>query len=63
MFGHSDVSVLDGGLQRWKYRGYPIQYGPPSAITPQEYAASFDDRLIRTFDQMIENYNSKNEQV
>ena len=63
VFGHGDVSVVDGGLQRWKFRGYPVEHGPPAAISPQEYHASFNDRLIRTFEQMIENYNNKNEQV
>ena len=63
VFGHSDVSILDGGLQRWKFRGFPLQYDPPSAISPQTYNASFDERLVRTFDQMIDNYNNKNEQV
>ena len=63
MFGHTDVSVLDGGLCRWKFRGYPVHYGPPPAISPQEYTASFDDRLVRSYEQMIENFNNKNEQV
>lgn len=63
VFGHSDISVLDGGLQRWKFREYPVYHGPPPTITPQEYNAKFDDRLVRTFEQMVENFNSKKEQV
>ena len=63
VFGHQDVSVLDGGLPRWKFRGYPVHHGPPATVTPQEYNAKFNDRLIRTFEQMVENFNNKNEQV
>ena len=55
--------MLDGGLQRWKFREYPIYHGPPPTITPQDYNAKFDDRLVRTFEQMVENFNSKKEQV
>lgn len=55
--------MLDGGLQRWKFREYPVYHGPPPTITPQEYNAKFDDRLVRTFDEMVENFNSKKEQV
>ena len=55
--------MLDGGLQRWKFREYPVYHGPPPNITPQEYIAKFDDRLVRTFEQMVENFNSKREQV
>ena len=55
--------MLDGGLQRWKFREYPVYHGPPPTITPQEYNVKFDDRLVRTFDEMVENFNSKKEQV
>ncbi len=55
--------MLDGGLQRWKFREFPVYHGPPPTITPQEYNAKFDGRLVRTFEEMVENFNSKKEQV
>ena len=57
------MSVVDGGLPRWKFRGYHVSRGPPPVINPQMYRATFNDTLVKTFEQMMENHNTKNEQV
>lgn len=40
-FGHKDVAVLDGGLQKWVLEGGHISLDQPE-IAPQKYTAKFD---------------------
>ena len=63
VFGHQDVSVLDGGLPRWKAREFPLSYGPPPTVVPSIYHASYNPKLVRTFQQMMTTLSSTEEQV
>ena len=52
VFGHEQVSVLAGGLPRWRAEGYPVESGEP-AIAPGAFrAAARDDTLVRSFEQV-----------
>ncbi|MFC7050334.1 3-mercaptopyruvate sulfurtransferase [Emcibacter nanhaiensis] len=61
-FGHRDVAVLDGGFQKWRAEGKPTEDIPP-VPGPRHFTARFNATLVRELDQMMENLNSKREQV
>src|SRR5713101_158555 len=46
LFGHGNVTLLDGGLPRWKAEGRPLETAAP-AIPPRRFAARFDPALVR----------------
>jgi thiosulfate/3-mercaptopyruvate sulfurtransferase len=45
VFGHADVSVLDGGLPKWQAEGRSIE-DRPSPITPRSFTARADASMI-----------------
>jgi thiosulfate/3-mercaptopyruvate sulfurtransferase len=61
-FGHQDVSVLDGGLRKWKEEGRPLDDLPPM---PRErhFTARLNTMMVRGQDQMVANIASRREQV
>ena len=61
-FGHPNVKVLDGGLQKWKSEGRPVESGP---VTPKpgKFQAKFDPSFVRSKEQLLDNVETKNEQV
>lgn len=61
-FGHSNVRILDGGLQKWRAEGRPLQSGPASPRAAR-FTARFDPAYVRNLDQMRANLDSRNEQV
>jgi thiosulfate/3-mercaptopyruvate sulfurtransferase len=61
-FGHRDVRVLDGGLQKWRAEGRAVENGE-EAQEPARYDASFDPGFIRSRQQMVGNLDSRAEQV
>lgn len=62
VFGVRDVAVLDGGFRKWQAEDRPVDDRPPF---PRErhFTARFDHRLVRDFDQMLANIESRAEQV
>lgn len=61
-FGHDKVSVLDGGLRKWKAEGKPVTNQMPS-ISRGNFVATFNPALVRYRDQMLSNIDAKREQV
>ncbi len=62
LFGHRDVTVLDGGLAKWQAEGRPVDdlaRGP----TERHFTARQNTLLLRELDQMRRNVASKAEQV
>ena len=52
VFGHERVSILAGGLPRWRAEGHPVESGEP-AIAPGSFTAgAADDTLVRSFEQV-----------
>jgi thiosulfate/3-mercaptopyruvate sulfurtransferase len=51
IFGHDRVSVLDGGMERWKAEGGPLSSTPPKPST-KSFHASFRPELLRDLQQM-----------
>ncbi|XP_069509111.1 thiosulfate sulfurtransferase-like [Ambystoma mexicanum] len=61
-FGHRGVSVLDGGFRNWVREGHPVtaQVTHPE---PAQFRAVLDRRLVKSFEEMLENLQSKMFQV
>ena len=62
LFGHSDISVLDGGLAKWRAEGRPVE---DAAIMPRKryFTARLNTLLLRDIGQMLANVESGGEQV
>lgn len=75
VFGHEKVSVLDGGLPKWKAEGREMSRHPePQAKDPDSsfavfsqnggmYVAKLQPHLLRTYEQMQANVENSKEQV
>jgi thiosulfate/3-mercaptopyruvate sulfurtransferase len=62
VFGHRDVSILDGGLPKWQAEGRPVDDFPP---TPRErhFTARLNTMLVRDKDQILANIGTRREQL
>ncbi|KAM6939745.1 3-mercaptopyruvate sulfurtransferase-like [Xenentodon cancila] len=62
VFGHSAVSVLNGGFRNWQLEGRPVsdQYARPA---PTEFQASLNRSWIKTYEDILENLDTKKFQV
>lgn len=63
VFGHTNVSVLDGGLTYWKYCHHPVETGAPRSPCPQRYTASYHPLLVRDMVQVKDYLSSGSAQV
>jgi thiosulfate/3-mercaptopyruvate sulfurtransferase len=61
-FGHPNVRVLDGGLQKWKAEGRVIESGAVAA-KPGKFQARLDPRYIRSKEQLLDNLGTNREQL
>jgi thiosulfate/3-mercaptopyruvate sulfurtransferase len=61
-FGHPNVKVLDGGLQKWRAEGRPLQ---PGKVTPRsgKFQARLDPSFVRSKEQLLANLKTRDEQV
>lgn len=62
LYGHKNISVLDGGLGKWTADGYEATQDIPE-VDRSDYELGFDSCLIRNFDDIKSNLESKTEQV
>ena len=62
VFGHDDVVVLDGGMQKWLREGRPIDDLPP-APHERHFTARLNSMLIRDKGQMLRYVETHREQV
>src|SRR3977135_2567010 len=61
-FGHPNVKVLDGGLQKWKAEGRAIESGAVAA-KPGKFEARLDPRYIRSKEQLFDNLQTQREKL
>ncbi|MFM8681846.1 MAG: sulfurtransferase, partial [Alphaproteobacteria bacterium] len=54
LFGHDRVSILDGGLPKWKAEGRPLEAGSAARLATS-FRASFRPGLLRSKAQMLAN--------
>jgi thiosulfate/3-mercaptopyruvate sulfurtransferase len=63
--GHAKTAVLDGGGPKWKREGRAVEgaTGEPPAIGRRHFTAKPDAKILRDFESMRRNLESKSEQV
>src|ERR1700712_2962881 len=61
-FGHPNVRILNGGLKKWVAEGRKVESGQVTP-KPATFKATFDARSTRNVQQMVENLESRAEQV
>ena len=61
-FGHPNVKVLDGGLQKWTREGRPTHSGEVTP-TPGKFTATIDPGSIRSQQQVLGNIETRAEQL
>ncbi len=63
VFGHEHVSILAGGLPRWRAEGHSVESGEP-AIAPGLFTArARDDALVRSFEQVRATLGTSSAQI
>lgn len=62
VFGHSEVSLLNGGLRNWELEGRPVsdQHVRPA---PAEFKTSLNRLWIKTYEDVLDNLDAKKFQV
>jgi 3-mercaptopyruvate sulfurtransferase SseA len=50
-FGHPDVRILDGGLQKWKAAGYPVLSSSP--VQSDDFYYNYNPKCVCNFDDVI----------
>ena len=63
VFGHERVSILAGGLPRWRAEGHPVESGKATIATDSFTATARDDTLVRTFEQVRATLGAGSEQI
>ena len=61
-FGHAQVSVLDGGLGKWRAEGRPLEPGE-TQLPPATFSARLDRTRVRDIAAMVANLATGREQV
>lgn len=61
-FGHARVTVLDGGLDKWRAEGRPVETGAVR-LPAGDFAAELDVSMVRDMDAMRRNLETGAEQV
>lgn len=62
LFGHSLVSLLDGGFKNWLADGYPVtsEYLKPES---REFKATLNQSWVKSYEDVLENIRTKQVQV
>ena len=63
VFGHQEVSVLDGGLPKWLAENHPVVKDPPPSHTPVKYNAKMRGELVKNLEEVVEALKNKDVQV
>lgn len=62
VFGHDNVAVLDGGMPKWKAEGRRLDAGEVAPVA-RRFTARFRREMVRGFDEMRANLDTRREQV
>ncbi|HSO46675.1 MAG TPA: 3-mercaptopyruvate sulfurtransferase [Rhizobiaceae bacterium] len=58
VMGTQNVRILEGGFDRWKAAGRPVETGAPQTPTPAIFTPSFDAARVTAIDTIRENVHS-----
>ncbi len=61
-FGHKDISVLDGGLPKWRAEGRPVEDLPP-VPRDRHFNARYNHLLVRNLENIRANITAGRDQV
>ena len=62
LYGHQNVAMLNGSLDKWVAEGRPVENGNPGDADGN-FTASFDASKVRLIDQLVDNLESGNDLV
>ncbi|KAL4238047.1 hypothetical protein ACF0H5_002758 [Mactra antiquata] len=62
LFGHRNISILDGGYRKWLTDGFDVTMEQPS-VERSNFTINMDSSLLRNYVQMMDNVTSHREQV
>ncbi|XP_053377773.1 thiosulfate sulfurtransferase-like isoform X1 [Mercenaria mercenaria] len=63
LYGHKNVSILDGGLEKWKANGYEIASDIPD-VERSNFSINMNKTLLHSYEDMFDNVaKSKNRQI
>jgi thiosulfate/3-mercaptopyruvate sulfurtransferase len=62
VFGHENVAILNGGLQKWLAEGRPTA-NSETVWQPSHFSADFNVALVRNAEQVMGNLQAKGEHV
>lgn len=62
LFGHSLVSVLDGGMKNWQANDHPLtsEYSKPER---REFKATMNESWVKSYEDILENIKTKQVRV
>jgi len=63
VMGADEVSVLNGGLPKWKSEGRPLMMGEPNTRTPRHFTSRRNLDLVRDVDDMKSVINDKSADI
>jgi thiosulfate/3-mercaptopyruvate sulfurtransferase len=61
-FGHTRAAVLDGGLDKWRREGRPLESGVVR-LPPSQFSAELRESSIRDLGSVMRNIGSRSEQL
>jgi thiosulfate/3-mercaptopyruvate sulfurtransferase len=61
VFGHDNVSVLDGGMPAWIAAGGAVETGEPASVMPGDFSAGFRPEMVRSIEDMKRNLETVEE--
>lgn len=56
-FSHNDVSILDGGIKKWKKENNPLET-KPNGFKPSKFSGKINSDIITGFEHIQENLNT-----
>ncbi|MEH6403735.1 MAG: 3-mercaptopyruvate sulfurtransferase [Sneathiella sp.] len=62
LFGHTDVSILDGGLPKWQSENRPVE-DYPSLQKERHFTSRINNMMVREKSQLRKNIDTTKEQV
>lgn len=62
LYGHKNISILDGGFEKWKADGYGTSTEIPE-VERSNFVINTNKTLLRTYEDMMNNLNKKTEQI